>query len=95
MQEYSSTGTAKDCGTGFNSCIGSNSGGICSHMPSLCDSPTPVPDVEQTPKPNEVEKRQSYVYTSTDANRNTYQPSLCSDKKEMLATEAHTTTIGI
>lgn len=94
MQKFSSTGTAKDYGTGFNSCIASNSGGICSHMPSLCDSPTPVPDVQQTPKPNEVEKRQSYVYTSTDANRNTHQPSLCSDKKEMLATEAHTTTIG-
>ncbi|XP_024023847.1 protein EMBRYONIC FLOWER 1 [Morus notabilis] len=94
LQEMSSRGTAKDNVAGFNSCIGSKSSSTCSQIPSLCDSVMPFPDDQQTPKPNEVEKRKSDVYTSTDANRNIHQLSSCSDKKEVLVSEAHTTIIG-
>lgn len=95
LQEMSSIGTAKDNVAGFNSCIGSKSSSTCSQIPSLCDSVMPFPDDQQTPKPNEVVKRKSDVYTSTDANKNIHQLSSCSEKKEVLVSEANTTIIGI
>ncbi|PON37261.1 Protein EMBRYONIC FLOWER [Parasponia andersonii] len=93
LQEISSKGSPiKDCVSSYPN--GSQSNDPFSQMPSLSNPAMHLPDIQQAPTANVVEKTKFDLNTSTEVNRDVDQLPLCSDKKEVLVADAHTGVMG-